>query len=250
MFYNPGIEEKVIVWFSCGAASAVAAHIAVKHFKNVRVVNNPVAEEDEDNRRFLNDVQEWLGVEIETATNPKYPSNSCVDVWDDRNFMSGPQGAPCTGELKKKARAIWEEENNEQFTPIILGFTKDENKRAEDFQLRNNKYLYPILIDHGLTKSDCYLYLQDHNIKRPNIYNLGYPNANCIGCVKATSPTYWNHVRKKHPDVFKERVEQSERIGAKLARVNSKRIPLSQLKETDQGAPLKNIDFECGIFCR
>ena len=89
----------IAVWFSCGAASATAAFLTVKKYaerEEVRIVNNPIAEEDADNMRFLRDVQEWIGQEIEFAENPKYPSHSCVDVWNDRQFMSGVHGAPCT----------------------------------------------------------------------------------------------------------------------------------------------------------
>jgi hypothetical protein len=78
---------------------------------------------------------------------------------------------------------------------------------------------------------------------------MGYPNANCIGCVKATSPTYWNHVRKMHPIVFESRSKQSRRIGAKLVRVKGTRIFLDELSPLSMGRRMKNLDFECGIFC-
>ena len=42
-------------------------------FCDVRVINNPVAEEDEDNRRFLHDVEDWIGQEIEICTNEEVP---------------------------------------------------------------------------------------------------------------------------------------------------------------------------------
>jgi hypothetical protein len=83
----------------------------------------------------------------------------------------------------------------------------------------------------------------------PEIYKLGYPNANCIGCVKATSPTYWNHVRKMHQDVFKQRATQSREIGAKLVRYKGKRIFLDELDPRARGKSMKNMDFECGLFC-
>jgi len=69
----------IVVWFSCGAASAVAAHETIRRYGDlykIRVVNNPVKEEHADNLRFLLDVQEWLGVEIESAVNPKCPDGS------------------------------------------------------------------------------------------------------------------------------------------------------------------------------
>jgi hypothetical protein len=84
-------------------------------------------------------------------------------------------------------------------------------------------------------------------IKLPEIYNLGFPNANCIGCVKSQSPTYWNLVRKHFPEVFEERVEQSRKIGVRLVKRKGERIFLDELKPTEYGGKIKS--WECGIFC-
>lgn len=242
--------ETIVVWFSCGAASAVASFKTLELYGdicNVRIVNNPVKEEHPDNQRFLSDIEKWLGVEIERSINEKYPSCSAVDVWEKRKFMSGPEGAPCTVELKKMARRQFEERNEIDWH--VLGFTANEKKRSDNFIRGERENLLPILIDAGITKADCFKILRGHGIKIPEIYDLGYPNANCIGCVKATSPTYWNHVRKVHPEVFQERAEQSRRIGSKLVRYKGERIFLDELPPDAKGAPMKNIDFECGIFC-
>ena len=56
-------------------------------------------------------------------------------------------------------------------------------------------------------------------------------------------------MRKKFPDVFNKRVEQSERIGAKLVIYKGKRISLADLPKDAKGRSLKNYNFECGIFC-
>jgi len=242
--------DTIAVWFSCGAASAIAAKKTLELYGDrcaVRIVNNPVAEEHEDNRRFLRDVERWLGVEIELATNPKYPNCSVVEVWDKRQFMSGPEGAPCTIELKKMARRHWEETNKADWH--VLGFTADERRRAEMFKLGERPNLLTVLIDAGLTKDDCFTILSDAGLRLPEVYFLGYPNANCLGCVKATSPTYWNHVRAVHPEVFRQRAEQSRRIGAKLTRVNNKRIYLDELPPDAKGRAMKSMNIECGIFC-
>lgn len=240
----------IAVWFSCGAASAVAAKKTLERYgdsHNVRVINNPVAEEHHDNRRFLKDVEKWLGVEIEIAINPKFPDASCIEVWEKRSYMAGIAGAPCTHELKKKARQHWEASNHHDY--IVMGFTADEKKRHERFTQTERSNVIPVLIEEGLTKAGCYMELFHAGIRLPEIYSLGYPNANCIGCVKATSPTYWNHVRDVHPEVFDERARQSRNIGAKLARHKGQRIYLDDLPADAKGAPMKNMDFECGIFC-
>jgi len=50
---NNRIENKIIVvWFSCGAASAVAAKKTIEKYgssNTIRIVNNPIKEEHEDN---------------------------------------------------------------------------------------------------------------------------------------------------------------------------------------------------------
>jgi hypothetical protein len=235
----------IVVWFSCGVASAVAAKITLEKYKDVRIVNCPVAEEDDDNLRFKMDVEAWLGVSIETAVNRTFPKCSAVEVWSKRNFMSGPKGAPCTIELKKEARYQWEAENKPEHH--VLGFTADERNRYERFIQTERENVLPVLIDAKVTKAQCFDIIRDAGIKRPRIYDQGYPNANCIGCVKATSPTYWNLVREKHPEVFADRAAQSREIGARLVRVNNKRIFLDELKSTDKGRAIKN--FDCGVFC-
>ena len=241
--------KHVAVWFSCGAASAVAAKKTLELYPDahVSILNNPIKEEDSDNRRFLRDVETWLDHPIQEVVNPDYPDASCVDVWADRNFMSGPTGAPCTMLLKKKARQVWENENNPDFT--VLGFTSEETGRAERFKLTERDTLLTPLIDLGITKQDCFDILLGAGIDLPSIYKRGFPNANCVGCVKATSPTYWNLVREEYPEVFEERAAQSRQIGAKLTRVKGQRIFLDELDPTAKGQSLKNFHVECGLFC-
>lgn len=240
----------IVVWFSCGAASAVAVQETLRQYggdHEVRVVNSPVAEEDEDNRRFLNDVADWQGVGVEIASSSKYPDNSARSVWEHRNFMSSPQGAPCTQELKKRVRQEWEAANKPDWH--VLGFTADERERYERFILTERDNVLPVLIDAGLSKTDCYGRLLEAGLELPRMYRLGYPNANCVGCVKATSPTYWNHVRRCHPEVFAERARQSRQIGARLVRYRGQRIFLDELPPDAEGRPMKSMDFECGLFC-
>jgi len=170
----------VVVWFSCGAASAVAAKLAVDTLSDryeVRVVNTPVDEEDEDNRRFLGDVETWIGQPIEIATNPDFPSQSAVDVWEARRYMSGVAGAPCTQILKKGARYAYEDAH--EIAYHVLGFTADETHRHERFTLTERSNVLPLLIEAGYTKTDCARVLMDAGIDLPRIYEH-LANANCF----------------------------------------------------------------------
>ena len=238
------------MWFSCGAASAVAAKLTVDKYKEthkVYIINNPVIEEDVDNRRFLENVEEWIGMPIHVAYNQSFSKCSAVEVWDKRKFMSGPLGAPCTIELKKRARQQWEATYKPDWH--VLGFTADELTRHVRFIESERSNVLPILIDAGITKQMCIDIIQGAGIALPRVYSLGYPNANCIGCVKATSPSYWNLVRRMHPDIFEQRAAQSRRLNARLVRVNGKRIFLDELDPHTVGRPLKAMHIECGVFC-
>tara|TARA_R100001460_G_C3498430_1_gene170122 strand:- start:36 stop:794 length:759 start_codon:yes stop_codon:yes gene_type:complete len=243
-------NKRIAVWFSCGAASAVAAKITNDYYgytNRVHICNNPILEEGEDNQRFLRDVALWIGVPIEIVTSKKYPNASCKEVWTDRRYMSGIHGAPCTLELKKKPRQAWEAEYNPDYT--VLGFTAEETARAERFKMTERDTLLTPLIDLGITKQDCFDIINKAGIRLPDLYRNGHPNANCLGCVKVNSPTYWNWLRVTYPDVFKDRLEQSRKIGAKLVRVKGEYIQLEDLDPKAKGHKMKSYDIDCGIFC-
>lgn len=242
-------NDLIAVWFSCGAASAVAAKRTVERYgkERVRVLNTPIAEEHEDNRRFLKDVEQWVGVDIESVVNSKWPESSCKPVWDWKGFMSRPIFAPCTYYLKKGARYEWQDKHKPDWH--VLGFTADEKRRSDKFLQSELSNMIPVLVEDGITKQGCMDILARAGVRPPEMYRLGYPNANCIGCVRATSPTYWNKVRETHPEVFADRAEQSRRLGTRLVRVKGERIFLDELDPEARGRPLKTLTLECGAFC-
>jgi hypothetical protein len=248
---GPQAGDIIDVWFSCGAASAVALQQTLLRYGNlcqVRALNNPIAEEDADNRRFLRDVEQWLGITIQSVINPKLPNASAVEVWDREKYMSGVSGAPCTKKLKREARQAFENLHPAQW--LVMGFTAEEQSRHDNFVFSERANLLPVLIDAKLNKQDCAQIIVDAGLALPAMYAMGYPNANCPGCVKATSPTYWNHVRAMHPDVFAARAEQSRRLGVRLVRHKGQRIFLDELPPDAAGLPMKAIKMpECGLFC-
>ena len=44
------------------------------------------------------------------------------------------------------------------------------------------------------------------------MYDLGYPNNNCIGCIKG-GMGYWNKIRTDFPDVFEHRAKLEKELG-------------------------------------
>lgn len=245
------MSKKVIaVWVSCGAASAAAAILTQRMYGDthiIRYINNPIKEEHEDNQRFIRDLADYMSVEVEVALNPDWPDASIFDVFEKRKFMSSPYGAPCTGELKKKARQNWESNNRVDWH--VMGFTVDEKHRHDRFILSERDNVLPILIEKGMNKDDCGRMMVSLGLKMPAVYDLGMPNANCVGCVKATSATYWNLIRNIDIDRFNRMCEVSRRIGAKLVRYGGNRIFLDELPEHARGQSLKGMDLDCGFFC-
>ena len=52
--------SRIVAQFSCGAASAVAAKLALAQYGDrVVLLNAFLANEDDDNRRFLADCERW-----------------------------------------------------------------------------------------------------------------------------------------------------------------------------------------------
>lgn len=240
-------DGRIIAWFSCGAASAVTAYLAIqKYGDRVTIVNcDTTDDEHPDNKRFRGDVQKWLGREIVLIRSEKY--SSVDDVFEKTAYMSGINGARCTTELKKIPRFAFQ--NIEDIH--VFGLTFDEKSRIATFEKENPEiYVDWLLVENELTKTDCYDVLTVNGIKRPEMYELGFDNSNCIGCVKSGSPRYWNLIRINFPEVFNLRAVRSRALGVKLVKYKGQRIFLDELPPT---AGLTDKTFgeqiECGVFC-
>lgn len=237
--------KRVIAWFSCGAASAVAAKKAIeKYGPGVEVCYcDTSASEHPDNPRFLAEVERWLGVDIRRLRSDKYASVD--DVFEQRRYMAGIQGAICTVEMKKVPRFKFQRPDDTH----VFGLTADEGGRIRRFESGNPDMLLDwVLRDAGITKADCYRLLAEAGVRLPAMYALGYRNNNCLGCVKATSPAYWAKVRRDFPEVFERRAQQSRSIGVKLTRVRGRRVFLDELPQGDFGR-YKTEDISCGPEC-
>lgn len=233
-----------LIWFSCGAASAVAAKLGTDAYgSRCEVVYcDTMASEHRDNRRFFEDVQRWIDRPITVIQSAKYATID--DVFERTKYMSGLAGARCTTELKKLPREAFQHPDDVH----VFGYTAEEAKRAEDFENRNPSLKVDwILIERNITKDRCLSELRSAGIALPAMYALGFEHNNCLGCVKSSSPGYWNRVRRVFPDVFERRARQSKAINARLVRVKGERVFLDQLPP-DEDAPDDAI--ECGPVCQ
>ena len=236
---------RVVSWFSCGAASAVATKLVLAQSKHpVEIVYCHVEEEHPDNLRFMKDCEAWFGQPITILQNNKY-NGSIYEVFEKNKYIVGVAGAPCTRLLKKEVRKGYEQPTDVQ----VFGYTVEEQDRVDRFiDANNNVTLWSILIDNGLTKQDCLAMLDRAGIELPTMYKLGYRNNNCIGCVKG-GLGYWNKIRKDFPETFDRMAATEQKIGAKILKHNGNRIWLTELPE-GVGDYSSETNVECGIFCQ
>ena len=204
-------DARRVRWFSAGAASAVALRMDVAEFGPDAgpACYIDTGSEHPDNPRFIADVAEWVGIDVQVLRSDRY--TSVDDVIERRRYLNGPAGALCTTELKKKVRQALQRPDDVQ----VFGYTADKKdaERAERFAANNFEVnLCTPLIAAGLTKGNVLAIIERAGIRLPAMYVLGYRNNNCIGCVKGGAG-YWNKVRLDFPDVFARRAAQERNIG-------------------------------------
>lgn len=233
-------NKRVVIWFSCGVTSAVASYLAIKKFKDVlpiEIYYCYTGSEHPDNKRFLLDVEKWIGHPIKVLVSKYYDH---FDVIRQTKVISIHHYAPCTLKLKKEQR-----DKVEQFGDIqVFGFDKDEIKRAERFNESNKDvFSYYPLIENNLSKADCKTIVLEAGIELPEMYKLGFKHNNCIGCIKGKKG-YWNKIKKHFPETFDKMVQIEEELGHTVL----KDKPLKDLQE-GEGWDENDTEISCSIYC-
>jgi len=236
--------SRILAWFSCGDASAVACALALNTYaKHETIVARIVIKnEHEDNDRFAEDCSRWYNHPITELRSDKYAD--AWAVWEDRRYIAGIAGAPCTTELKKVVRFEFQKADDIH----VWGFTAEEEKRAKQFR-QSNPELHSVfpLIEAGLKKKDCHAIVRERGIELPAMYRLGFDNNNCIGCPKGGAG-YWNMIRRHFPDRFERMRELSKRLGARLVKQDGERIFLDELRPTT-GKQKDEVEIDCTPMC-
>jgi hypothetical protein len=231
----------IVSWFSAGCSSAVATKIAKEKYPDMRIMYIHIDDQHEDTMRFLHDCENWIGQKFEVMQSIyKNVNDACLAA----SFVRSPHYAPCTYYLKKRVRKEWERQQLEPIT-YVWGFDCSEKIRAERLRYRfmpDYDHYFP-LIENNLSKQDCHGITDKAGIKRPAMYDLGYPNNNCIGCIKGGAG-YWNQIKKDFPDVFESRCKLEDITGSHIF----KEFALRDLPP-EYGRDQKIIVPDCGLFC-
>ena len=235
--------SRTVVWFSAGAASAIAAKLTIaQNPPDLVIAYTDPGSEHPDNKRFLDDCEQWFGHPIVRLKSKKY--NDTWQVFTERRFIVSPVGALCTAELKKKVRRDFQLPDDIQ----IFGYTAEEQHRADRFREQNIEVdLRTPLIEYGLTKDDCIAMIERAGIELPAMYKLGYRNNNCIGCPKG-GMGYWNKIRRDFPETFNRMALIERDLNASVLRSNNEPIFLDEL-DPDRGNHSDEPSFECSLLC-
>lgn len=232
-----------VVWISAGVSSFIAGWLVRDTVDKWIYID--VKDQHPDSIRFIHDCEQLLGKQIEFLRSEKY--EDVADVIRKMRMINTPYGAPCTGMLKKAVRKKWENEQYQQgITDLcyVWGMDYSEKRRADSIRKNFPEFEHEFpLIDKMLSKEDCHALAQRLGLKRPYMYDLGYSNNNCVGCVKGGAG-YWNKIRKDFPDVFQARAALEREMGHSC--MNG--VFLDELKP-DAGRMSEEIMQDCSIMC-
>lgn len=247
--WRKDLITRVVCWFSCGAASAVATKLAITEHKDrpVVIAYCDTGAEHHDNKRFLAECEKWFDHKITILKSKKY--DSVWDVFEKTRYLAGVNGARCTVEMKKLVR---EEFQDAQGDLQIFGMDSSEANRALRLRDGISEIVtdFP-LINRSMSKPICLGIIQQAGIELPEMYKLGFRNNNCIGCVKGQAG-YWNRIRKHFPAVFERMSAMEQDLDVALCKTYAgdgerKRVFLKDLP-LDAGK-LEPLEISCSLFC-
>jgi len=242
-------KELRVSCFSAGVSSAVATKLAINEIDVILYTH--IDDQHEDTMRFVKDCEAWFGKQVQVIQSP-YRCVENVVIGLGYPWINGGGGASCTKFLKRRVRKEWELNHEDKKITYFWGMDVDETKprpprmisRVDGIvdAMPKQNHRFP-LVERKMTKVMAHEVLRASGIHRPQMYDLGYQNNNCVGCVKG-GMWYWNKIRKDFPEVFKARAELERKVGASC--ING--VYLDEL-DPNRGRADEYIDDECGIMC-
>ena len=229
-----------VCWISAGVSSFLAGYLAgnVDEFIYIDIEN-----QHPDSMRFIKDCEKTLGKPIQIL---KSPLGNVENAIKQAGFINRPVvGAYCTKFLKKRVRKEWEYEHRDYDITYVWGFDFNERNRADRLleSMPQFEHEFP-LIDKSLSKSDVHgMFERLFDFPRPKMYDMGYSNNNCIGCVKG-GMGYWNKIRIDFPEVFDRMAKLEREVGHSC--ING--VYLDEL-DPNRGRIENEIMPDCSIMC-
>jgi len=233
-----------VIMFSGGASSAYVAKWVVDKYgkENCALLFTDTQWEDEDNYRFMEDVANYIGIEITRVVDGRTPE----DVFFEQRFLGNARTAKCSEELKVKQTLLFVEEKRKQgIEPIIyFGIGPNESHRADSLR-HNYEHLplepietrFPMIESINEEVKARYIIKTEWGIKLPRMYDLGFHHANCGGkCVRAGMHHFAN-LYLVWPDRYmefenmEERFREKYNLNVSMMKKNSGPYTLKQFRE-------------------
>lgn len=216
---------KHIVSVSSGCSSAVAAKRVIDIYgkENVSLVFADTGIEDDDNYRFLEDIERFFEVTISVLSAGYDP----FTLADKMKIIPNSLHAPCTFHLKIKLMQKFVKEVQKDGYRVIMYIgmnLADAKPRAglpegrlsapiENWGKLGVAVEYPLLWD--TPDYDSVETVKSWGLVPPVMYSQGYTHANCGGrCVKQGQKD-WRKTLIYHPDRFEETVQWENAMIAK-----------------------------------
>ena len=237
-----GFVRHGVAWFSAGVSSAVATRLAIDEIDEILYTH--INDQHPDTMRFVRESEAWFGKPVTILQSEKADVETAVRTAGGKGYINGVAGASCTRSLKRRVRQEWEQAHPGRPTTYFWGMDANEAHRAERVleTMPEFNHRFP-LIEQKIGKAEAHEILRASGIQRPAMYELGYHNNNCVGCVKG-GMGYWNKIRIDFPQVFQSRANLEREVGASC--ING--IFLDEL-DPQSGRHEGPILDECGLLC-
>lgn len=250
--------SKVIVFYSGGISSFVAAKLAIEKYgtEKTELVFTDTKTEDEDLYRFLKESADALSAKLKVLADGR-------DVWQvfsDVRFVGNSKVDPCSQYLKRKVAKKYVNETCDESALLVFGIDEFETHRipAIEKNYLPRRCWFP-LTETIIGYSQRFEILRRLNIRPPRLYELGFSHNNCGGfCVKAgqahfanlyrTMPERYNYHAQKELAAIKSGINHKGII--RVTNNNQKRyMTLEEFKEHIESSLFDAHDVRgCGCF--
>lgn len=240
-------KKLTVCWLSAGVSSFIGGYL--EKDKIDRFIYIHIDDQHPDTLRFVHDCESILQRKVDILQSSEYKSveEACLAFGGFGNIRTGFYC--CTNWLKKRVRKQWEAEHSDYEIAYVWGMDQAEVDRARKLEDSMSQYghIFP-LIERNINKQEAHAICYNLGVKRPIMYDLGYQNNNCVGCVKG-GMGYWNKIRVDFPEIFERRSKLERKLGKTILKdYDGSPIYLDEL-DPGRGRYSSEISQDCDIFC-
>jgi hypothetical protein len=192
-----------IVMFSGGSTSYGAAKRCIERYglDRVELLFADTREESPETYRFLVQSAAHLGAPLRLVTTGK----RMWDVFEEERYIGNSMSDVCSRVLKREPLKRYMEQHHDPTRDVIaVGYEWSEGARIRDASPRWAPWtaIAPLAEKPYLEKCTIMAELDALGIELPELYDWGFPHANCGGaCVKA-GISQWVRLLEKNPKLY------------------------------------------------